>query len=218
MVISNLPREPDFLIPTATERIKEGYPNLRSSFRIARMIYRFESQGRPKLGAKSLAEIAKLYKNVEDTIDDVLYWDEKKNLIYVEAIAVFRDTKEFIKFRKDLPTRFSLKGFKCPVCNSERWNPEEVSVKTVQDKKGKTWKCFSVIFVCKKCLEEGRLTRRAIKIQGLKYALIKSGRGLKNFLERIRKIEISGDLGNGSGSALIEIGEKKMELERCPLL
>lgn len=218
MVVHSLPREPDFLIPVTTEKIKEGYLDLPASFKIAKKVYGFELKKQFRLQTKILVEMETLYKEVEDTIDDVLYWDEKKNLIYVEAIAVFKDVAEFIRFRKDLPTAFSLTEFECPICNCKQWKPEEIDVKTVKDEKGKTWKCFSIIFACKRCLEEGRLTKRAVKIQGLKYALIKAGRGLKDFLDRIKKIEVRGDLKNEAGNALVEVGEKVLELKHCPLL
>lgn len=218
MVVQSLSREPDFLIPVSTEKIKEGYLDLPASFRIARNVYRLESTKRFRLQSKILIQMETIYKNVEDTVDDILYWDEKKNLIYVEAIAVFKDLGEFIRFRKDLPTALHLTEFECPICNCKQWKPEEIDVKTVKDEKGESWKCFSIIFACTRCLKEGRLTRRAVKIQGLKYALIKVGRGLKDFLDRIRKIDIRGDLKNEAGHALVEVGEKVLELKHCPLL
>ncbi|MGB9660189.1 MAG: hypothetical protein ACPLY9_06745 [Nitrososphaerales archaeon] len=58
----------------------------------------------------------KLYRGVEDTVDDVLFWDENENLLYIEAIAAFKDTSEFIKFRNNLPIKLRVTEFPCPVC------------------------------------------------------------------------------------------------------
>ncbi len=93
-----------------------------------------------------------------------------------------------------------------------------MDAKTVKDKKGRIWKCFSIFFVCKACFNEGRITKRAIRMQGIKYALIKVGRGLKDFLDRLKKIEINENLEKQTGSAIIEVGQQKVRLKRCPLL
>jgi len=158
------------------------------------------------------------FESVEEAIDDVLYWDENKNLLYIEAVAVFKDTFEFVRFRRDLPTRLHLEEYACPFCGCREWKPKNVDAKTVKDEKGKTWKCISVIFACSDCLEEGRVSERSIKIQGIKYALIKFGRGFKDFLDRIKRIKLNGDLSKQSGSITIEVGEQKLRLRRCPLL
>jgi len=218
MTGSTLPKEPDYLIPARIERIKEGYSDLSTTFQVTKKIYRLELKEKLQLEPKVLAKIEESYKSIEDTVDDVIYWDENKNLIYVEAIAVFRGTSEFVRFRNDLPTRLHITKFACPICGCKEWIPKNVDAKTVRDKKGRVWKCFSIIFVCRACLKKGRITERAIKIQGIKYALVKVGRGLKGFLDRIKEIEIRGDIKNQTGSAIVKIGRQKVELKRCPLL
>jgi hypothetical protein len=218
MTGSTLPKEPDYLIPATIERVKEGYGDLLTTFQVTKKIYGLELKEKFQLEPKILAKIEESYKNVEDTVDDVLYWDENKNLIYVEAIAVFRDTSEFVRFRNDLPTRLHISKFACPICGCKEWIPKNVDAKAIMDKKGRVWKCFSIIFVCRACLKKRRITERAIKIQGIKYALVKVGRGLKDLLDRIKEIEISGDLKNQTGSATVKIGRQKIELKRCPLL
>lgn len=91
-------------------------------------------------------------------------------------------------------------------------------MKVVIDEKGKRWKCFSVIFVCKSCLAKGRITERGIRMLGFKYALVKLGRGLKDFLDRVKLVKIDGDLESQKGSAVIELDNKKIGLKHCPLL
>jgi len=215
---SVLPREPDYLIPITLDKFKEGYADPSLTSKLAKHIYKLELKEKFRLKTKITIEIEKAYKSIEETIDDILYWDENANLIYVEAIAFFKDTAEFMRFRCDIQTKLHVRKFKCQICGSKEWVPKYVDAKTVYDKEGKNWKCFSVIFACNKCLQEGRLTKRSIQIQGMKYALIKFGRGLKDFLNRLKKIKIEGDLRQQAGSALIEVGEKKIRLQRCPLL
>lgn len=213
-----LPREPDYLIPVTLDRFKEGYSNFSLGTRLAKKIYRLELEEKFRVEADVVISVEKTYKNIEETIDDILYWDENANLIYVEAIAFFKDTGEFIRFRHNIQTKLHLKRFRCQICGSKEWEPRNVDAKTVQDEKGRSWKCFSIIFACKQCLQKGRLTERSIQIQGIKYALIKVGRGLKDFLDRIKRIRIDGDLSQHAGSAMIEVGEQKLRLRRCPLL
>jgi len=218
MIGSALPKEPDYLIPVTIERVKEGYADLNATFQVTKKIYRLELKEKFRLEPQTLAAIEKSHKSVEDTLDDVLYWDENKNLIYVEAMAVFKGTSDFVRFRTDLPTRLHITKFPCPVCGCREWMPKNVDVKSVRDKKGTMWKCFSIIFACKTCSEKGHITERAIKIQGIKYALIKIGRGLKDFLDRVEEIEIKGDMKSQTGSATVKVGREKVELKRCPLL
>jgi hypothetical protein len=215
---SSLPKEPDYLVPVNMERVREGYADLLTTFQVTKKIHRLELREKFQLEPQTLAAIEKSHKSVEETLDDVLYWDENKNLIYVEAIAVFKDSSDFVRFRTDLPTRLQITKIACPVCRCREWIPKNVDVKSVRDKKGRIWKCFSIIFVCKTCLEKGHITERAIRIQGIKYALIKIGRGLKDFLDRVEEVEIKGDLKNQTGSATIKVGQQRVELKRCPLL
>lgn len=217
MTGSTLPKEPDYLVPVNIERVRDGYADLSTTFRVTKKIYGLELKEKLRLEPQTLADIEKSQKSVEDTLDDVLYWDENKNLIYVEAIAVFKDSSDFVRFRTDLPTRLHLTKVACPVCGCRDWVPKNVDVKSIKDKKGKIWKCFSIIFACKTCLEKGEVTERAIEIQGIKYALIKIGRGLKDFLDRIEEIEIKCDLKNQTGSATIKVGRQRVELKHCPL-
>jgi hypothetical protein len=53
---------------------------------------------------------------------------------------------------------------------------------------------------------------------GFKYALVKLGRGLKDFLDRVKLVKIDGDLESQKGSAVIELDNKKIGLKHCPLL
>lgn len=213
-----LPSEPDFILPLTLDRIKIGYPDIKSAKEIGKTLLRLSLKRRPKLEDKVLSSAEREFKKVEDTIDDILYWNEDQNMIYMEAIAVFKSTKEFVRFRKDLPTKLYIKECECSICKCKDWTPKHIDAKTIIDKKGQSWKCFSIVFACTECLREGRLTERAIRIRGIKYALVKIGRGLKHFIERVRKIEISGDLLKQTGSAVIEVGEEKIELRNCPLL
>jgi hypothetical protein len=210
--------EPDYILPLTADRIKAGYPDIRSAKEIAKTLRVLSLRKRPKLRDKTLSRVERKFKKVEETIDDVLYWDEHSNMIYVEAIAIFKSTKEFVQFRRNLPTELHIKEYECPICKSTDWSPKNLDVKTVKDKKGQPWKCFSIIFACNDCMKEGRLTERVITIQGIKYALIKVGRGLKHFLLRIKRIGISANLASQTGSAIIEVGEEKIELRNCPLL
>lgn len=218
MTESSLPSEPDYLVPVSIERVREGYADIDRTFQVTEKIYGLELKEKYRLGPQILAALEKSHKSVEDTLDDVLYWDENKNLIYVEAIAVFKDSSDFVRFRTDLPTRLQVTKFACPVCGCREWVPKNVDVKSVTDNKGKIWKCFSIIFACKTCSEKGHITERTIKIQGIKYALIKIGRGLKDFLDRIEEIEIKSDIKSQTGSATIKVGRRKVKLKRCPLL
>jgi RNase P subunit RPR2 len=212
-----LPSEPDFILPTNVDKISEGYPDINSAREIAKTLFGLRLKRAPKL-EKVLFQAEQKLKKVEDTIDDVLYWDEHANLIYIEAIAVIKSTKELVRFRKNIQTKLHIKEFACPICKSKNWIPKHVDAKTVKDERGQSWKCFSIVFACKECLKEGRLTERMIRIQGIKYALIKLGRGLKDFILRVKRIEISGDLATQSGSATIEVREEKIKLLRCPFI
>ena len=189
-----------------------------SSLELSENIYRLESESKHKLESPILSRIEETCKKVEDTIDDILYWDENLNLLYIEAIAVFKSTAEFVRFRANLPTEFHLSELECPVCGCKVWKTKNIDVKTVKDKKDKSWKCLSVIFACKKCLEVGRTSERSIKILGLKYALIKLGRGVKHLLDRIKRIKIEANLATQTGAVEVELDTGKIRLERCPLL
>jgi len=218
MIESTLPKEPDYLIPVTIDRVREGYADLSTTFQVTKKIYGLELKEKFRLEPQTLAAIEKSHKSVEDTLDDVLYWDENKNLIYVEAIAVFKKTSDFVRFRTNLPTILQVTKFACPVCGCREWMPKNVDVKSVRDKKGRIWKCFSIIFACKACSNKGHITERAIRILGIKHALIKIGRGLKDFLDRIEEIEIKADMESQTGSATIKVGRQKVELKHCPLL
>jgi hypothetical protein len=218
MSLHRLSKEPSFLIPIEVKRIGDDYLDANSAVQTYSKVYSLRLRERAKLETNLLGEIEEYSKGVEDTIDDVLYWDENKNLLYIEAIAIFGDTSEFVRFRNNLPTVLKVTKFACPVCGRKEWVPRNVDMKVVVDEKGKRWKCFSVIFACKSCLAKGRITERGIRMLGFKYALVKLGRGLKDFLDRVKLVKIDGDLESQKGSAVIELDNKKIELKHCPLL
>lgn len=156
---------------------------------------------------------------LEDIVDEIIYWDENKNMLYVEAIAYFKSTKEFVKFRKDIVTELDVTGYSCPVCSEKLWNVKEVDAKTVVTPDGKRWKCFSLVFICKKCNEEGRISGVTVSMLGFKYAFSKFAKGIKDFFERLTKIVISADLRNQTAEATMNIAEEHTQkLTRCPLL
>jgi hypothetical protein len=218
MTLSPLSGEPNFVIPIEERKIGDDYPDINSASRAFGKVYSLGMKEREKLNRPDLVEIGKYSKKIEDTIDDVLYWDENKNLLYLEAIAIFNDTSEFVRFRNNLPTVLRVAEFNCQVCGHKKWMPRNVDVKVVTDERGKKWKCFSIIFACKLCLSKGRVTERGIKLLGFKYALLKFGRGLKDFLDNVKAVKVSGDLQSQKGSAEIEMGDRKIILKHCPLL
>jgi len=213
-----LEREPDYIIPASIDRITEGYVDIQSSREVTRTLHQMELASQHNLKAPILSQIQKNYKGLEDTIDDVLYWDEQKNVIYMEALAVFKSTAEFLKFRVNFQTRLNLSHLECPICKNQTWKVKNIAAKTIQDKEEKLHKCLSIFFTCEKCLKEGRISNTAISFLGMKYALVKSGRGLKDFLDRIRSIKIQGDLTSRAATVEIELNDARIKLERCPLL
>lgn len=213
-----LEREPDYIIPVSIDRIVEGYADIRSSLEVTQTIHKMELNAQHKLKAPILSQIQKNYKGLEETVDDVLYWDEQKNIIYMEALAVFKSTAEFLKFRVDFQTRLNLSHLECPICRNQTWKAKNIVAKTIADREGKPHKCLSIFFACEECLKENRISNTAIRFLGIKYALAKSGRGLKDFLDRIKSIKIQGDLNSQAATAEIELNDARIKLERCPLL
>jgi hypothetical protein len=119
MSLHRLSKEPSFLIPVEVERIGDDYLDANSAVQTYSKVYSLGLRERAKLETSLLGEIEEYSKGVEDTIDDVLYWDENKNLLYIEAIAIFGDTSEFVRFRNNLPTVLKVTKFACPVCGAK---------------------------------------------------------------------------------------------------
>jgi hypothetical protein len=235
----NLPREPDYVFPMLGRHYYQSVvPQLGETLETRKFVLRERKIVLPKKRSTKTKKIAKrgvkkpritvtrpsTPDEVErppnsEVIDDIIFWDEHENLLYVEAVAFFGVEKGFVKFRKDIATRLDLQDHNCPVDNSNVWVVKRANARTVLANDGQRWKCFSLVFACKACLENKRLTECRISFQGFKYAMNKIGVGLRDFLLRIRDVKVSGNLSTGSAEADIDFGEERpLKLTRCPLL